>query len=40
MFFLVNAIDKKKHEVVIKEDGTVYVDGVKQELKKRKSAKQ
>ena len=40
VFFLVNAIDRKKHEVVINEDGTVFVDGVKQELKKRKSATQ
>ena len=40
VFFLVNAIDRKKHEVVINEDGTVFVDGVKQELKKRKSAMQ
>ena len=38
IFFVVNAIDKKKHEIEILEDGTVLVDGVKQELKKRKSA--
>ena len=38
IFFGVNAIDKKKHEVKIMEDGTVYVDGVLQETKKRKSA--
>lgn len=38
IFFVVNAIDKKKHEIEILEDGTVIVDGVKQELKKRKSA--
>ena len=30
IFFGVNALDKKKHKVDILEDGTVYVDGVKQ----------
>lgn len=38
IFFGVNAIDKKKHKVDIMEDGTVYVDGVLQEQKRRKSA--
>lgn len=38
IFFIVTAIDRNKHEVNILEDGTVYVDGVKQEVKKRKSA--
>ena len=38
IFFLVNAVDRKKHEVEILEDGTVFVDGVKQENKRRKSA--
>ena len=38
IFFLVNAIDKKKHQVEILEDGSVIIDGVKEELKKRKSA--
>lgn len=38
IFFGVNAIDKKKHQVDIMEDGTVYVDGVLQEQKKRKSS--
>ncbi|MDD7035780.1 MAG: sodium:solute symporter [Firmicutes bacterium] len=34
VFFLVNAIDRKKHEVVIYDDGTVSVDGDIQEIKK------
>ena len=38
VFFVANAIDKKKHEVKILEDGTVFVDGVKQETRRRKSA--
>lgn len=38
IFFLVNAVDKKKHEVVIHEDGAVFVDGKRQEMKRRKSA--
>ncbi|MDD6311113.1 MAG: sodium:solute symporter [Firmicutes bacterium] len=38
IFFVVNAVDKKKHQVEIMEDGTVIVDGVKQELKQRNSA--
>ena len=38
IFFVVTAIDRHKHEVQIMEDGTVYVDGVLQENKKRKSA--
>lgn len=38
IFFIITAIDRNKHEVNILEDGTVYVDGVKQEVKKRKSA--
>ena len=37
IFFVVNAIDKKKHEVEILEDGTVFIDGVKQEPKRMKS---
>ena len=37
IFFLVNAIDKKKHTIEIEEDGTVYIDGVKQERKPMKS---
>ena len=37
IFFAVNAIDKKKHEVDILEDGTVFIDGVKQEPKRMKS---
>jgi hypothetical protein len=37
IFFLVNAIDKKKHTIEIQEDGTVYIDGVKQERKPMKS---
>lgn len=38
IFFGVNAVDRKKHQVDIREDGTVYVDGILQEQKKRKSA--
>ena len=38
IFFIITAIDRKKHVVDIHEDGTVYVDGVLQEQKKRKSA--
>lgn len=38
IFFIVTAIDRTKHVVDIREDGTVYVDGVKQEIKKRRSA--
>ena len=38
IFFIVTAIDRNKHEVDIHEDGTVYVDGVLQENKRRKSA--
>ena len=38
IFFLVTAIDRNKHVVDIHEDGTVYVDGVLQEQKTRKSA--
>ena len=38
IFFIVTAVDRHKHEVRIMADGTVYVDGVKQEQKKRKSA--
>ena len=38
IFFVVTAIDRNKHEVKILEDGSVIVDGVKQEMKKRKSA--
>ena len=38
IFFGVNAMDKRKHEVEILEDGTVFVDGVKQEVRRRKSA--
>lgn len=37
IFFAVNAFDKKKHEVEILEDGTVFIDGVKQETKRMKS---
>lgn len=33
IFFVVNAVDKKKHEVEIQEDGTVIIDGVKQGTK-------
>ena len=39
IFFVVTAIDRKKHVVDIHEDGTVYVDGILQEQKTRKSAK-
>ena len=38
VFFIVTAIDRNKHQVDIHEDGTVYVDGVLQENKRRKSA--
>lgn len=38
IFFVVTLIDRTKHVVDIHEDGTVYVDGVLQETKKRKSA--
>ncbi len=38
IFFIITALDRKKHVVDIHEDGTVYVDGVLQEQKKRKSA--
>lgn len=38
IFFVVNAIDKKKHSIEILEDGAVIIDGEKQELRKRKSA--
>ena len=38
VFFIVTLIDRNKHVVDIHEDGTVYVDGVLQENKRRKSA--
>ena len=38
IFFIITALDRKKHVVDIHEDGTVYVDGVLQENKTRKSA--
>jgi len=38
IFFIVNVLDKNKHEVEILADGSVIIDGEKQELKKRKSA--